>query len=1282
MNEISPRPKRWPMFLRLAVVLIVAGAGAGVLVVKSQRAAYVRETLAILPAAEKAYAEGRFGEAALTAGGALTRCEANRAWFSAEDEEKVLELNRFLIGQVSLWGRVEAATSTVLADPAKARAELDSLMTEALRSARRAQPLIGRLETHLKDALDRERETVLASAAKRIPEAREAFEQGSWDLLLTRLEEIHASVGALPEATRDAAARKLEPDLEPIEAMAAPVAVMQAIRTSQDEGPVKADRLREVISTLADLKGRDASLHRALRKAIAEVDPETRKAPVGVKLPKQAYDGFVEALVKDSGLERIGKPDDTSVVELQGPANRYAIRIAGRPPQIQIEVDRVRLNFPIALVDNREALSLQAAAELSRALRATRHARVFADESWAVRAEAPGLCAFNTQGKQACVFLGGRIYEGPVEADPDAKTLVNAFVTAARGLEQSVRDSASVPDEIKGPVTALLKATHEGSSKADHLDARFCREAVHEGYVEAQLPKVDEEIAATLKEYRRTYGELSKLRTRFEAKAADGASATLLVSLDNDVLWRVIDPAANTTTFSSVPRDGMGSGLAAVSVFAGAHPDFPEDAEPLEVRMVHGSAGVISRWTAESGKLEFDAARWSKAVSLGEAGSIPEHYGSGDWQVPPHALKVGPRGQARELILPKGALKVDSFSGVAAGPARREAQDRFLQRCSEVLHTPGEYHLLFRYFVQYVLDSPVTTATTLIGSSRHCGDAHQDAYQTLDRRLNGKLLSDCDDLAELYWTILRRQNRPAFVLGVPGHATCGVAEKDGEGWSFFCVDTGPARQLKGPDLDGIVERLLRTYDDDGDMAFDPRQMRFLFRFAGEQTRSDYYLDSRILRDPTYADLMIQVQEYWHFGFYALGIETMSKVLETDRMPANCQEIAGLYTRVGLWEDALKWTEAGIKGLEAKDQFTGLNDVMRVVNCLRELKRKDEATRSLKSTAESINKVLAANPGEAERYRNLRFTVAMQLAESDLPWEGWAIVGDDVKALMDAGVAAEFLCRALGKIFLEMNEIVRAGTALTEKQKLEMMRVSQVLETIYRTRLFKDDDSSMDVARKYGEYFLHRVCELGLEKATAELVKPELPKEERRPDFKKNAADALDWPWIRLSPVAYFAAARAALVLEDPGAGGPKVAIEVARALEKALPEIRRQGSLGTLEFSVLDLRLLRACLEMDEKGIRAVFDEMKRQGWGRLYEDLSRTLGAAAEFMKVEDFEKIFRIYCEYNVPRRHYYGVVYAASEADRRGHALAASKICIERFPDDADMRREHALLQKLSK
>lgn len=1282
MNRRASGLGRLAVVCCLGGVLVAGGATAGILVVKSKRAAYVRETLAILPGADKAYHEGRFADAVATAAGAADRQKTNPTWFQTEDAGRIREAGEFYAAQLALWKRAETAAAGIPQDPTKARTELDALSQETRPGEGRTAPLTHRLRDLYIEACTKEREKTEGSLRTRLLEALKDYELGSWDGVIAKLEEIRKTIAALPELTRDAAAASLDKELKPVEKLAEPLAAMRAIKDGKDDGPVKADRLRELIPGLTDIKVRDLALHRDLLKAIAAVDPETRKPIAGLKIPKQFYTKLAESFAKEGGLQKVGDPDDTSVIELQGPAHRYAIRIVGRPPQLLIEVDRVRLQFGINLVDNREALSLEAATELSRALRAARHPRAFADEPWVVRPDAPGMCALNIKEKQAWVVLGGRLFEGAPAEESDRNAAATAFKEAAQALEKAVRESASIPEEIRGPMAALLKATHARAPPADHLDMKFCREALQAGYLEAQLPTIDATVAARLKDYREAYGAMLKLRPRIEARAPDKAAVTLFANWDNDSLWRLADPAAKTTTFSTMTRDGMGSSLAAVSVFEGLHDEFPASAEPVEVRMSHGVAGVVSRWTAAGGKLEFDPARWAKAVSLGEPGAIPEHFGTGDWQTPPHALKVDARGQAREIILPAGAVKVEPFTSIAAGPARREAQDRFLKQCAAAFRSPGEYHLFFRYFVQYCLDSPVTTATTLIGSSRHTGDAHQDAYQTLDRWLNGKFLADCDDLAELYWTVLRRQDRPAFVLGVPGHATCGVAEKNGDGWSFFCVDTGPARGLKGADLDAIVEKVLRSYDRDGSMMFDPRQMRFLFRFGGEQTRSDYYLDSRILRDPEYADLMIRVQEYWHFGFYALGIETMSKVLETDRMPANCQEIAGLYTRVGLWEEALKWTEAGIKGLETKDEFTGLSDTLRVVQCLRELKRKDDAVRTLKTAAERISKVLKDDPKQADRYRSLKFSVAAQLADNDAPWDAWSFIEKDVVALAESGAPAESLMFGATRIFSEMKDAERAGAVLTDLQKRAMGKAGELLEEYFDSSLFESDDSSLDLARKYGHYFGYRVALLGLAKATEELVKPEYPKDQRRPDPAKEPAAALSWPWIRLCPLSYSMASGAALDKDDPAAGGPKAAIAVVRALEQALPEIRRQGSLGPLEFQVLDLRLLRGCLEMDEKTIRAVFDEMKRQGWGDLYESLAGTLGRAAEFMKVEDFEKVFRIFCEYQVPRRHYYGVVYSALAAEARECALAASKACIERFPDDADMRREHSLLKKLSK
>jgi hypothetical protein len=67
---------RAKIFGIVAGTLIAVAAVAGILI-KTQRNAHVRETLAILPKAEESYAGGRFDEAATTAGGALIGYEVH-----------------------------------------------------------------------------------------------------------------------------------------------------------------------------------------------------------------------------------------------------------------------------------------------------------------------------------------------------------------------------------------------------------------------------------------------------------------------------------------------------------------------------------------------------------------------------------------------------------------------------------------------------------------------------------------------------------------------------------------------------------------------------------------------------------------------------------------------------------------------------------------------------------------------------------------------------------------------------------------------------------------------------------------------------------------------------------------------------------------------------------------------------------------------------------------------------------------------------------------------------
>ena len=139
------------------------------------------------------------------------------------------------------------------------------------------------------------------------------------------------------------------------------------------------------------------------------------------------------------------------------------------------------------------------------------------------------------------------------------------------------------------------------------------------------------------------------------------------------------------------------------------------------------------------------------------------------------------------------------FSGTES--QRKEQHEKFVGRVAKVLTSSGALNLFYEYFLEYTLDSPIGGQPELLGSSKHNGDIHQDYHQFLDRQLGGRIAADCDDLAEFYQHVTRKQGKISYVLGVPGHATCGwvqpvkgSAGKTGSYHMYF-LDTGPPRRF-------------------------------------------------------------------------------------------------------------------------------------------------------------------------------------------------------------------------------------------------------------------------------------------------------------------------------------------------------------------------------------------------------------------------------------------------------------------------------------------------------
>lgn len=1259
-----------------AAAVGVVVAIAVLAVARAERTAYVRDTLALIAEASQEHARGDLAGADRLSSAASARLQGREDWFSRDQAFEVAATAALHRRHGELWTEAESWRQELTADPGQARRALEALLERTAVDGDRARPLRAKLLAALAEAEAAERERVREAVRIGVEEARRLHDARAWDDLVACVERIREAIGTLPPDSRGA----IEPPTDLYRVADLLVEARRAAAATEEPEWVRADRIRDLLDRAPSAQGEGAWIRQELLDRAWKLEKETRAPLESIRLPEANRKRLMDAFTRWHPWVRLvpGGGDPAEGFVLQGPRHRFDVRVIGPEPRLLIETDRVRLAFDLDLISDREGFALETSAALAKGLRATRHERVFADEPWEVVANAPGPCAVQSVGEKSWIFLDGRIFEGTRrEEDPEAQARVGSFLSRARLLEAVVRNSDAIPAEIRGPVSALLRATHTRAPPKDYLDGRFCREAVHKGYLEEHAPAIDEAVADRLQGYRDAYAEVIRFRRQLQGVSPNGGVVELSGNLEGDAFWRLYDPAGPATTFAIKPRDSMGTHLVVHTTFAGKHEEWPEGAEPTRIRMFHPASGELARWEAATGTLTFDAERWAGALRTDEPPSVPAHFGKAEWRIPPHVVRVDSAGRPLGLILPNGVLNVAPFP---PGHDRRKAQDRFLDDCARVLRTPGELHLLYRYFFQYVLDSPVTTSVTLIGSSRHTGEVHQDVYQTLDRWLAGRFLADCDDLAELYQTILRRQGRLAYVLGVPGHATCGLAERQGDEWTFFCIDTGPPRQVRHKELDKALENLLLTYDDEGDMEFDPRSIRFMFRFAGEQTRSDYYLDSRMFWDAAYAETMIRVQEFWHFSFYALGIETMLKVLETDKMPANCAEIAGLYMRVGQYEEALRWVGVGIAGLDPADPLSRLNEVLRKAVCLRELGREEDAARELKEAAAELAAIVREKPEEAGRYRRQRFAIATGLAEAGDPWGGWELVAGEVRSLLFERAMADSLGAEATRIYSKMREAQRSGEKLTEAQLQEMAAVEKLLAEFFESGMFRGDDSFHELIRKYSILYDYYAAKQGPDEAAALLVRAEFPQGRRQHEARRGDPAELDWRWLRISPFNYGQAVGHFLDKKRRREDGAARSCEAIRALEGAVPEMRKHGSLGPFEFTVLNLRLVRGCLEMNEAAIRAVFDEMKRQAWGRLYESLAETLGRTARHMKVVDFEKVFRLFCSYEPPRRHYYGVVYPAFQDGAVAHAIAASRVCLERFPADEDMRREHQLLLKL--
>ncbi|MCX7804678.1 MAG: hypothetical protein N3A38_05750, partial [Planctomycetota bacterium] len=943
--------------LAAAGVLLLAGAGAAfVLMDRAKR----REAIGIAVGnAESAYGKGKFEDAAKAANAAFAKLKAEGELLPADRRKAHQETIEAILADCK---SLDEATASLREskDPAGVKKAIEEKLAEASKSDRK-KPLREALTELAKEA-DRRIEAARATRVKELLDSADrSYREGRFDEMEKALDEADSILASSPTQAADSVRLRIAE----YRGYARMVREAEALFEKARQNDVEArDRLEKAFAEMAVTDEKKRPVRDRLQALVAKLPP--KKSPDDAEKPppfdvsaKESAEG--DAIITDtSSLEQIGQVlarADYNISRYEGvDRERQGIRMSlgGRQVIIRFVKDGITFEadgFRALLPCNPRQMLLHISAPMVGILRMrdqlqTANLAPAAGGEWriAVKTPFPEMAIVREDGDTATVFTRGRKYTAKLtQRDADEIQKANrAFVEAGSKLVEKIRGDAGTPEEIREVIAKVAESMYKPADQEDFLPMSFCRELLADGYLERNLPGGAAKFRAELEAMRAAYAELDRFHTFATGRNEAGDEFSGASNLNGRILWRFYDARENRTAFASrAPEDD--TKMFVVTAFEGKHDSWPKEARPAEVAMSNGMTGPVARYFPATGELKVEEDGWKAAASLLHTpGRMPAWMGPPGWNFPPHVVVIDSSGRAAAIVTAKGRLDMPDFSSIVNEKARMEAHDAFVARMAEVLPDSGHLHLFFRYFYQYVLDSPVETAPNLLGNRQRCGDEHQTYHEFLDRKIAGRFCGDCDDLAEFYQVVTRKQGKLSFVVGVPGHAACGFVVKDDRGYNFYFLDTGPPRMFSDASLNKVLETGVRSYDREGNLIFDPESMQFLFRFAGEQTRTPYYLASRMFVDPQYAEIMERVQGYWHFHYYALGIETMSKMLETDKEAANFFELSGLYRSVCKFDKAVELMYEGMKHMKDRQPLSELNQYLHIVGLHKMARDKDKA----------------------------------------------------------------------------------------------------------------------------------------------------------------------------------------------------------------------------------------------------------------------------------------------------------------------------------------------------
>jgi tetratricopeptide (TPR) repeat protein len=497
-------------------------------------------------------------------------------------------------------------------------------------------------------------------------------------------------------------------------------------------------------------------------------------------------------------------------------------------------------------------------------------------------------------------------------------------------------------------------------------------------------------------------------------------------------------------------------------------------------------------------------------------------------------------------------------------------------------------------------------------------------------------------------------------------------------------------------LDKVIEIAERSYDQTGTMRFDPKSIIFLFRFAGEPTRTPYLLSSRMFTDSEYAETMERVQSYWHFHFYALGVKTMEERLKFDAVPENYTELAGLYGRVHEVDKAVNCTQEALRRLKTDELLTRFNEEHRIGLMYKESGRNEEAMAAVQGMLKDLmgmyptqaeaqtmpRQALEERAQKAMRFISSRMTLASLLTQLEQPWLAWKLIRIDVRLITQRPKFEQFSMPTA--VFEKMKELEREGRSLSEEERLLGAELEKMLSDYYGKWAYDKDDSYNDILRKYAFTGMFYGAKYGKSRLLEELLKDgPYPIVKEKDQRRRSGNETDDWTWIRLAPYSYQFLIRKLLDPEPdkiPSAADLSEMIKLSEALERAADRARKYGSLSHLDHEIITVRLARCFVKKEWPGLEAVLNEVKKENWARLTTQAAETFGESARFVTPDEFAVQYKLFSRYIKDRTAYFSVVYAAYRAGAYEHAIRAAKIAMECWPNDEEMKREEKFLEEL--